>query len=401
MAVRYKGLTWDHPRGFNALAAAASRLDPAREGISIDWSSHPLEGFESHPIADLAERYDLVVIDHPHLGEALNGDCFLALEEMFSAEEIAAWGAATIGQCLSSYCYAGRHWALPLDAAAQVTAYVPDLLDGPVPADWAAVADLAGRAPVALSLAGPHALLSFMSICVALGEPPASRDPGVLVSSGTGRAALEILSPLAASSPDWTRNLNPKDLLEAMAGGEPLALVPLVFGYVNYTVPSQPGRCALRFADAPTAAGGTAPGSTLGGTGLAVSRRAVVTPGLLDHLRWLMAPQTQRGFIPDHEGQPSSRAAWSDATVNAASGNFYRDTAATLEAAWVRPRHDGYIAFQSEASATLRDAMTNGVPAETILSRLQDRYARSRTGQRAVTAPKEIYRKSAEQVVGG
>ena len=36
--------------------------------------------------------------------------------------------------------------------------------------------------------------------------------------------------------------------------------------------------------------------------------------------------------------------------ANAATNGFYRDTRATLEGAWVRPRHDGYMAFQQEAS---------------------------------------------------
>ena len=39
-----------------------------------------------------------------------------------------------------------------------------------------------------------------------------------------------------------------------------------------------------------------------------------------------------------------------DQAANAATNGFYRDTRATLEGAWVRPRHDGYMAFQQEAS---------------------------------------------------
>lgn len=387
MTVRYTGLTWDHPRGYNALAAAAARLDPVRDGLRIDWETQPLEGFESHPIADLASRYDLVVIDHPHLGEATSADCFIPMEDLFSAAEIAAWGAATIGPGLSCYFYAGRHWALPLDAATQVLACVPDLLgpdhpDGTPPADWASVIALSKRHPVALSLAGPHAVLSFMSLCVALGEPPADRDPDVLVSRDTGCGALEIMRELSASTPEWSRALNPIGLLEAMAGGEALALVPLIYGYVNYAAPRRTtggaGRRAVRFADAPTAGGFGIHGSTFGSTGLAVSRRATVTPALLDHIRWLMAEQTQRRFIPDHEGQPSNRAAWHDADVNATWGNFYLGTAATLESAWVRPRHDGYIGFQSGASALLRDSLTGGLRAGTVLSQLQDLYSASR-----------------------
>lgn len=376
MPASYHGLTWDHPRGFNALAAAAAALDPAV--LTITWSKQPLEGFESHPIDDLAARFDIVVIDHPHVGEAVAKDCFVPLEDLFSEAEIARWAGATIGPCLSSYRYAGRHWALPLDAATQVMACLPERLDGEIPTTWAEVTRLAVRRPVALSLAGPHAILSFMSLCVALGEPPASRDPGVLVSAATGTAALDILAGLAATTPAWTKSHNPIGLLEALARGEDLALVPLVYGYVNYAVPSDPARQKVQFSNAPVIEGQGRPGSTLGGTGIAVSRRAKVTPALLDHLRWLMSGEAQTGFIPAHDGQPSRRDAWADDAVNARWGGFYRDTAATLDAAWVRPRFDGYIPFQTKASAILREALDEGAPAAATLARLQDAYAAAR-----------------------
>ena len=116
--MHYKGLTWDHPRGFNALAAASEKV----EGFSLRWDKHPLEGFETHPIADLCARYDLVVLDHPHVGEAVAHDCLVPLEDLFGPDEIARLEADCIGPSLSSYHYAGKHWALPLDAATQVMA---------------------------------------------------------------------------------------------------------------------------------------------------------------------------------------------------------------------------------------------------------------------------------------
>lgn len=47
MSRRWQGLTWDHPRGYAALQAAANQT-----GL-IDWHTHSLEGFESAPIAQL------------------------------------------------------------------------------------------------------------------------------------------------------------------------------------------------------------------------------------------------------------------------------------------------------------------------------------------------------------
>ena len=374
--IRYRGLTWDHPRGAHALEAAARRLDPARDGISIQWDRQPLEGFESHPIADLCARYDLVVLDHPHVGEAAGAACLRPLEELFLPEEIADWAAQTIGPCLTSYRYAGAHWALPLDAATQVLAWGASGAADP-PVTWSDIVSLSATAPVALSVVGPHAILTFFSIATALGEPPARDDPEVLVSPAVGEASLDLMATLYGRMPAAARELNPIGLLHAMTTGGDIAGCPLVYGYVNYAAPSAGGG-SVTFHDAPRGVGGGPRGSTLGGTGIGVSRRCQISPPLLDHLRWLMSADTQVQFIPAHDGQPSRREAWHDADVNVRWGNFYANTAETLEHAYVRPRYDGYIAFQTAAAGILRLGLSDRTPHPLILDRLQMAYARSR-----------------------
>jgi hypothetical protein len=96
------------------------------------------------------------------------------------------------------------------------------------------------------------------------------------------------------------------------------------------------------------------------------------------HLLWLMGEEAQTRFIPAHDGQPSRRSAWADADVNARWGGFYRDTAETLEAAYVRPRHEGYVAFQGAASALLREAFASARNPQVTCRALQDLYHRSR-----------------------
>ncbi|MBK1783850.1 extracellular solute-binding protein [Prauserella cavernicola] len=359
-AMTYAGLTWDHPRGHDALAASAGEL--------VRWDVQPLEGFESHPIDDLCARYDLVVLDHPHLGEALDAGCLLPLDEVFSAAELATWAAASIGPTMASYTMDGKQWALPLDAATQVAATRADLA-GAAPATWDDVLRLARRAPVALSLAGPHAFLTFASLAVALGEEPAT-DPDELISEATGLAVLELMADIDALAPPETRGLNPIGLLELMVGTDRLAHCPLVYGYVNYA-----GRVA--FTDAPVVEPGGRPGSTLGGTGLALSARCTPSPELLDHVRWLMSEAAQTEFLPRHSGQPSARAAWADPTI--AGADFYRHTTATCEQSWVRPRHNGYIAFQSAASAVVREALAERADHRDALETMRALFRASRT----------------------
>ena len=350
----FLGLTWDHPRGYEALRAAPF--------ADLRWDVHSLEGFESSPIDELAGRYDLIVLDHPHLGDALASESLRPLDDLFSADELRAWAAGSVGPSARSYVVDGHTWALPLDAATQVSARRPDLL--PVaPATWAEA--LALDAPVAPSLAGPHAFLTFCSIAVSLGGSLGDGPDGFF-DADIARDALSILAELAHRAPDATRALNPIGLLELMTATDDLAYVPLVYGYVTYSP-------AVTFG-APPAAVGT--GSTIGGTGIAVTRRSEPTPALLDHLRWLMSPETQSGFIPAHAGQPSARSAWTDPAVDAAAGGFYSATLGTIENSWVRPRFAGYIPFQTEASSVIREGLS--AAASDTASRLATCYRKAR-----------------------
>ena len=361
MSRRWRGLTWDHPRGYAALRAAA---DPSE---LIEWHTHSLEGFESAPIGQLCEQYDLIVLDHPHLGEALAQDCLQALDALLPPETLQRIERSSVGLSHASYRMAGRQWALPLDAATQVMALRPDLLaraDASIPARWPDVLRLARRTgQVALSLAGPHAFLTLLSICAALEPQRVLADGAHWHAPEVVLHACELLMELAALSPASVRDENPIGLLQHMTTHDDVMLCPLVYGYVNFTQ-VQSG-VALAFHNAPRFDAGP-PGSILGGTGIAVTRRCRVDESLIEHLLWLLSETAQSGFIPMHAGQPSHVASWRDAAVNAASGNFYLNTLETLQSARLRPRHAGFIALQARASALLREGLLAGASAASL-----------------------------------
>lgn len=370
----YTGLTWDHPRGYVALEKAAEQA--RAQGLSLQWKRQPLEGFESHPIEELADQYDLIVLDHPHIGDAVAADCLQPLESLFDAPALQAWKEQSIGNTFESYLYGGKHWALPLDAASQVAAYREDRLDESPPATWEATLAFARRHPVALSLAGPHAILSLFSMSAAHGDAPAAAIPERLFEGRGASVAWELMQQLYALSYKGWAERNPIAILEALARDAQAVYCPLVYGYVNYSVANDQ-RHAVHFTDVPAGPSGRL-GSVLGGTGLAVSRRTKVSDALLAHLAGLLSPATQRDFIPFAEGQPSARMAWSDERVNKAWGGFFAQTKRTLEQAIVRPRHPQYVPFQTAASACVRQALADRLAATEVINALQSLYERHR-----------------------
>jgi multiple sugar transport system substrate-binding protein len=372
-----RGLTWDHPRGYRALEAAAAAWR-ADGGPDVTWDRQPLEGFESTPLADLARRYDLLVIDHPGLGAAAAADCLLPIDDLLSVDELAVAAGQSVGASDASYRLEGRQWAVPVDAAAQVSVGRADLLARqPLPDTWSEVLDLARVTPTALCLGGPHAFLTFSALCVAFGSEPARRDADRYVEPEAGSAVLELMRELAALADPVVSQGNPISVLDAMVAGDNVAYCPLLYGYVTY---HQGAEAALVAADAPRWSPGGRRGSVLGGTGLAVSRHCVDIDAARAVAMGLASAAYQCGTAVGSGGQPSALAAWTDPVIDESSGGFYSTTLDTVSTAWVRPRYDGFVGFQSAASARLREALTSSEPGERVLGQV-DSLFRAAAGQ--------------------
>jgi multiple sugar transport system substrate-binding protein len=367
----FRGLTWDHPRGYDALAEAARQAHAGTGMRLITWDKQPLEGFESAPIAELAASYDLLVLDHPHIGEAVAEDCLLSLESVYSDRQIRDWEQQSIGPSLTSYRWEGRTYGLPLDVATQVMVRNASRLTD-APKSWPEIVELAKDIPVAQSLAGPHAFLTLISMVGGQGYKIGTDE---LIPDEPAFDALDVMTRLFECRPVASEMLNPIAMLEAMTKTQEIALVPLIFGYVTYASSSMAN--PLQFSNPIRKFNGT--GGVLGGTGIGISKRCKPSAALLDHLSWLMKVEIQQDFIPANGGQPSARTAWNSASVNAAWSNFYSNCADTAEHALLRPRFDGYIAFQTAAGQIVRDALHARQDANKTMKQLRAIWKQART----------------------
>jgi multiple sugar transport system substrate-binding protein len=348
-----RGMTWNHPRGWQPLEAC-SAIWKERTGVTITWDKRSLQDFESFPVDQLAREYDLIVIDHPHVGQVARENCLLPLDD----PRLVAVAEGTVGASYPSYFWQGHQWALPIDAATQVQAWRPDRMKAPA-ADWREVIALAERGHVALPLRSPHALMSLYSLTAQLGAPGRVDGPD-LFNRPTAVAAIERIRSLLPYLDAACFDEDPIAVFERMAQPDSkIQCVPLIYGYVSYAWEAfRPARIA--FADMPLLDGRPPRGSALGGTGIAVSARSAHPAQAVDFALWVAGPEAQAGPYAAAGGQPGHAAAWEDAGVNAKSLDFYRATRATLEGAWVRPRHDGYMAYQEQGSARLLEGLRKG-----------------------------------------
>lgn len=377
--MQLSGMTWDHPRGYDPLVAC-SRIWRQRTGTAIEWDRRSLQDFESFPVRKLAERYDLIVIDHPHIGQVVAEECLAPLDVLGREAERAALQAGSVGPSYRSYTWHDRQWAFPIDAATQVQAWRNDRIAEPAPR-WADILDLARRGLVRCPMRVPHSLMAIYTLAGNIGRPCTVSDD-LLIETAAGIEVYEMLRELTALVGPESFEMDPIAVLEAMAERDSrIACVPLIYGYVSYSQEGfRPAR--IRFADIP-AAGVKGPiGAVLGGTGIAVSAMSANVAAATDFAYWIAGADVQRGPYAIAGGQPGHAAAWEDDAVNALAPNFYRATRKTLDGAWVRPRHSGYMAFQNAASARLNEALASSEKAKSFVAALDALYRKSRPDAR-------------------
>ncbi len=122
------GITWNHTRGYLPMVATAQRFAELHPDVSITWHKRSLQQFADAPLADLAARFDLMVIDHPSIGEAAHLNLLLPLDQHLPSAFLADQAANSVGQSHPSYTYDAHHYALAIDAATPISGYRPDLL---------------------------------------------------------------------------------------------------------------------------------------------------------------------------------------------------------------------------------------------------------------------------------
>ncbi len=370
------GMTWDHPRGFDPMVATAKAFGQLHPEVEIIWEKRSLQAFADRPIGEMANIYDLMVIDHPHVGGAAYGGGLLALNKMGRQAELDEMAANSTGCSYPSYEIDGHQWALPIDAATPVAAFRHDLLPE-APRKWDEVLRLAKQGRLALALIPVNALMGFFGLAKNMGFAVAE-EPDLLIRRSEGLQILELMKEITALVDPKCLELDPIGILDWMGNCvDGPAYCPFGYGYTNY---SRAGYCRfpITFADAPGIGENGPRGTVIGGTGIAVSAMSKHKEIAVDYAFWLASAKVQEGLFFDAGGQPAHRAAWESEKCNKAARNFFYNTRQTMESAWLRPRYNGYMGFQARGGELVNACLKKEISVKAALERMQASYVESR-----------------------
>jgi multiple sugar transport system substrate-binding protein len=157
-----------------------------------------------------------------------------------------------------------------------------------------------------------------------------------------------------------------------MSGHDDVVYVPYIFNYVNYARPAT--GMPIAFGPPPRVAADLPARTVLGGAGIGVSAHAADPKAAFDYALYLSSPAYQAGDYVAHGGQPGSRTAWLSQSCNALTNGFFADCLATLDAAYLRPTHAGFVPFFHDATLRLAAVIFEEAPLGSFVDWLNRRY---------------------------
>lgn len=373
-----KGITWSHSRGYTPVMATAQRFTELHPDVEIRWERRSLQAFADGVLDELAQTYDLLVIDHPWAGFAVDKAVLLPLERHLPAGYLADQAANSVGGSHESYLFDGFQTALAIDAATPIAVYRPDRFTAvgrPLPGTWDELRSLAREGHVAYAGIPINMLMDFLMLCAT--RQPAWFDGQRIVNDEVGMEALEDLRELAGYCPTALFDWDPIQVHEVMSAQDDIFYCPFAYGYSNY---SRPGYARYLLKGDDVVSYHQKPLKTvLGGTGLAISSRCREPEIALDYLMFTASPEIQKTLYFDTGGQPGHRGAWLDGEVNRRCLNFFADTLPTLDRSAKRPRYSGFLHFQDQAGEHVRNYVRHGGSAARTIDQLNHLYRLSLT----------------------
>jgi multiple sugar transport system substrate-binding protein len=377
--ITLKGIGWDHPRCMEPLYASISAYK--KPNITIEWSARSLYAFGEGRLAELIDNYDLIIFDHPYVGEISKNGTFLNLRDFLSDTQINQFSADSSGPSWQSYQFDGGIWGLPIDAATQVSAYRDDLLaqnDVIAPSRLDDVFELASLLKkrdlwIAIPLNTVDSFCALLTLTAHMGSPLNQQQP-LFFDIPILKEALKTIRMLAdIAHPDSTF-WNPITCFNHMRETNEIAYVPYAFGYTNYSRDEHKNR--ISFCDIPAIGEQGPTGALLGGAGIGISKNCENPEMAMEYATFLCSSEFQSGDYFNAGGQPASLAAWELPANNDKANGFFSGTTQSMKNSYMRPRYHGIIPFIRQSAPLVHTFVRGELSLVQTVEKLQIEFDR-------------------------
>lgn len=353
-----KCVAWDHPRCTAPVEASVEDFRARHFDIDIVWERRSLFSFGEGSISEQTDKYDLVIYDHPFVGEVANKNLMLDLGQYLDSESVDQFRADSLGPSFASYEWDGGIFALPIDAAAQTAAFRPDLMkmaDAELPRSFGDLDRLYKQLTArGLSIVTPLKQIDVFCLLLTLSANvgcPLDANNAEFLPLDVFDECVGAIRKLTDISIEGSSAINPIAALDQMSSRDDLAYSPFLFNYTNY---ARPGcERIVNCANIPGLYEDTPLGACIGGAGIGVSARTKHPDLAVEYAKFLCSPNYQAGRYVENGGQPASKTAWNSKHANAITNGFFANCLATMEQSYLRPRFNGFMPFARLAGPLL------------------------------------------------
>ena len=373
--ITLKGMTWDHSRGYDPMIATSKVFAKKHNNkIAIEWDKRSLQEFADRPIEQMIEEYDLMVIDYPHVGEVSAKGLLQNFDLVKYKDDLELLKKQSVGLSHQSYNIDGHQWALALDAATQVSCFRSDLTTS-LPKSWDELVVLAKNKRVIWPLKPVHAISSFYSIYNNITNDFEPKEKN-FVQKDFGVQTLKMMKHISKYLIDECFTMDPIRTAEILSETDDFFYSPYTYGFSNY---SRAGyrKNLLTYGNVIDLSNKGPHGTHLGGTGIAISNKSKQKELALEYSYWVAGSDCQQTIFYSNGGQPGNSDAWENNIINSETNNFFKNTRLTLNQAWVRPRHNGYMKFQDESGNIINEYLQSNVSEVQVIEKLKLMYAES------------------------
>lgn len=185
-----------------------------------------------------------------------------------------------------------------------------------------------------------------------------------------------MMKIIANELPRQCFTMDPIDTAEFMSKNNNIVYCPYLYGFSNYSRHNF-RKNILSYGNVLDLSGKGPAGTHLGGTGIAVSAQSKNKNYAMEYAYWIASADCQKNTYYENGGQPGNAVAWEDEKINLETNNFFKNTRQTLEEAWVRPKHNGYMNFQDEGGNIINEYLQTSSDEVRIYEKLKSEYKES------------------------
>ena len=373
--IKLKGMTWDHSRGYDPMIATSEFFSKKHNNkVQINWEKRSLQAFADRPIDQMVDDYDLIVIDYPHVGEVAAKGLLQKFDVDEYKSELNLLKEQSVGLSHQSYNIDGHQWALAIDAATQVCCFRKDLISS-LPQSWNELSNLAQQNKVLWPLKPVHAISSFYSIYNNITDEFNPKDKN-FINKEFGIKTLEMMKHITNHLISDCFIMDPIKTGEILSSTDDFYYSPYTYGFSNYSRENFRENI-LTYGNVMDLSNKGPKGTHLGGTGIAISNKSYHKDLALEYSYWIAGADCQKSIFYKSGGQPANSIAWKNQQINDECNGFFTNTRLTLNQAWIRPRHNGYMKFQDESGEIINEYLQSNTIEDIIIDKLKIMYAES------------------------